>query len=163
MSFDPAILLWLLSIILVIVGIAGLALPMLPGAPLLFCGLLLAAWAEDFQYVGTGGILTLGALAALTYVVDIVAGIMGAQKFGASKQGLIGAAVGTFVGIFLGPAGILLGPFVGAVIGELMIQKKLVEAGLSGLGTTIGMIIGAAAKLALAFTMLGLFAFLRFI
>jgi uncharacterized protein YqgC (DUF456 family) len=163
MNLDPAIFLWLASVVLVVIGIAGLALPMLPGAPLLFAGLVLAAWAEDFQYVGTGGVIVLAVLALLTYLVDIVAGIFGARKFGASNQALVGAGIGTFVGIFFGPAGILLGPFLGAVAGELTVRRELLAAGKSGLGTTIGLVLGAAAKLALAFMMIGVYVFLRLI
>jgi hypothetical protein len=160
---DITPLLWILAVVLIAAGVAGLALPMLPGAPLLFGGLLLAAWAEDFAYVGTGGIITLGILAALTYAVDIIAAVLGAKKFGASKQAIIGAAIGTLVGLFFGFVGILLGPFLGAVIGELMVRKRLAEAGKSGLGTTLGLIVGTAAKLALAFMMIGVFLVLRFI
>lgn len=160
---DISILIWLLAVLLIAAGIAGLALPMLPGAPLLFGGLVVAAWAEDFAHIGTGGIVTLGILALLTYAVDVVAGILGARKFGASRQGIVGSAIGTIVGLFFGLAGIILGPFLGAVAGELLAKKQFYEAGLAGIGTTIGMVIGAAAKLALAFTMIGVFAFLRLV
>jgi uncharacterized protein YqgC (DUF456 family) len=162
MGFDPAYLLWALALVLVIAGILGLALPALPGAPLLFLGLVVAAWAEDFQYVGTGGLIVLGMLAVLTYLADIAAGVFGAKKFGASKQAMIGAGIGAIVGIFFAPLGILLGPFLGALIGELIQQKKLHTAGLSGIGATVGLLLGAIAKLVLAFMMLSLFAFLRF-
>ena len=162
MSFDPAYLLWVLALLLVITGILGLALPALPGAPVLFLGLLVAAWAEDFQYVGTGGLIALGVLAILTYLADIVAGVFGAKKFGASKQAMVGAGIGAIVGIFFAPLGILLGPFLGALIGELIQLKKLRTAGLSGIGATVGLLLGAIAKLVLAFMMLSLFAFLRF-
>lgn len=160
---ELSIILWILAILLIVAGVAGLALPMLPGAPLLFGGLVVAAWAEDFAYIGTGGIVTLGILALLTYAVDVIAGILGAKKFGASRQGIIGSAIGTVLGLFFGLAGIILGPFVGAVAGELVAKKQFREAGLSGLGTTIGMVVGAAAKLALAFTMIGVFVFLRLV
>ena len=161
MSFDPAWLLWLLAILLVVIGILGLSLPALPGAPLLFLGLVVAAWAEDFQYVSTGGIVTLAFLALLTYLADFVAGILGAKKFGASKQAMIGAGIGAFVGIFFGLPGILLGPFCGAVIGELFQIRELMAAGKAGLGATIGLLLGTIAKLVLAFMMIGLFAVLR--
>jgi uncharacterized protein YqgC (DUF456 family) len=154
--------LWVLAAILIFIGIAGLALPALPGAPLLFGGLVIAAWAEDFVYVGTASLILLGFLALLTYVVDILAGVLGAKKFGASKQAMVGAALGALVGIFAGPVGILLGPFIGAVLGELMMRKELRHAGLAGIGATLGLLLGAVAKLALAFSMLALFAVLRF-
>lgn len=161
---DPAaILLWVLAAILVVAGIAGLVLPGLPGAPLLFAGLLAAAAAEDFAYVGVWSLAALGALAALTYVADFAATALGAKRFGASRRAVLGAALGLFAGLFLGLAGILLGPFVGAVLGELSSRRSLPEAGRAGIGATLGLAIGAAAKLALAFSMLGLFALLRFL
>ena len=154
--------LWALAAILVLGGIAGLALPALPGAPLLFCGLIVAAWAEDFAYAGTGTIVTLAVLALLTYPVDILAGALGAKKFGASKQAMVGAAIGALIGIFFGIAGILLGPFIGALIGELTQRRQLYAAGLSGIGATLGFLLGAVAKLAIAFAMIGLFLVMRF-
>jgi len=159
---DASLLLWILAVALVLIGVAGLALPALPGAPVLFLGLVVAAWAEDFQYVGTGGIIALAVLAMLTYAADFVAGIFGAKKFGASNQALWGAGIGAFVGIFFGLPGLILGPFCGAFIGEIMAQRKMLEAGWSGIGATIGLLLGAVAKLALACIMIGLFALLRF-
>ena len=129
MEFDLATLgtvfIWVCAIALVAIGIMGLALPALPGAPLLFCGLVMAAWAEDFVYLGTGSIIALAILALLTYPVDILAGALGAKKFGASKTAIVGAGIGALVGIFFGFVGIILGPFCGAVIGELIQQRKL--------------------------------------
>jgi len=161
MAIEAAMMLWALAAILVFAGIGGMVLPMMPGAPLLFLGLVVAAWADNFTYVGTGGLTVLGILALLTYAVDIIAGAFGAQKFGASRQAIIGAGVGAILGIFVMPIGILLGPFIGAVIGELIAQKNLREAGTSGIGATIGLLLGAVAKLVLALVMLLLFAYLR--
>jgi uncharacterized protein YqgC (DUF456 family) len=162
MSFDASLFVWLLAAILIFLGLAGLILPLMPGAPLLFLGLVVAAWAEDFQYVSTWGLVTMGFLALLTYLVDIAAGALGAKKFGASKQAIYFAAAGAVVGIFFGPLGILLGPFFGALIGELIARKDLLEAGSSGIGATVGLLLGAVAKLMLALSMLLLFALLRF-
>jgi uncharacterized protein YqgC (DUF456 family) len=152
------VLLWICAALLVLVGIAGTLLPALPGAPLVFGGLLLAAWIDDFARVGGGTIAVLGALTALTYAVDFAASALGAKRVGASKRAILGAAIGTLVGIFFGLPGLLLGPFFGAVVGELTVRRDLGQAGRAGFGTWIGMALGAAAKLALVFTMLGLFA-----
>lgn len=160
---DSVILLWILAGGLVAAGLAGLLLPMLPGAPLLFGGLLLAAWIEDFAYVGTGTLAVLALLAVLTYVVDFLAGILGARHFGASGRAMVGAGIGALVGIFLGLIGVLIGPFIGAVIGELTMRRDMTAAGMAGIGTTIGLILGTAAKMALAFSMLGIFLVMRFI
>ena len=151
----------LLAAVLVIVGLAGIVLPALPGAPLLFGGLLLAAWAEDFQHVGTW-LVALGVMAGLTYGVDFVAGAVGAKRFGASKRAIVGAGLGGLVGIFFGIPGILLGPFVGAILGELSAQRSLGQAGRAGIGAALGLAIGAAAKLALSLSMIGIFLVLRF-
>lgn len=158
------IALWVLAVLLVAAGIAGLVLPALPGAPLLFAGLLCAAWAEDFAYVGAGWLGVLGVLAALTYPVDLAAGAVGARRFGASGRAVIGAALGALVGLFFGLPGILLGPFVGAVLAELLWERRnLRQAGRSGIGASVGLALGVATKLALAFAMLGTFALVRFL
>jgi uncharacterized protein YqgC (DUF456 family) len=155
------VLLWVLAAVLVVVGVLGLLLPALPGAPLLFGGLLIAAWLEDFAYVGPWTLTFLAILAALTYVIDFLAGALGAKGFGATKYAMIGAFVGAVVGIFFGLPGILLGPFVGAVLGELLADRSLQEAGAAGLGATIGLALGVAAKMALAFSMIGIFVLQR--
>jgi len=158
-----AALLWTLAIVLIAAGLAGLVLPALPGPVLLFAGFVVGAWAEDFRYIGVGTLGVLGLLAILAYVADFVAGSLGASRYGASRRAVIGAAVGAVVGIFFGPIGILLGPFAGAVLGELSANKGLHAASRAGFGATLGMLIGTAAKLALGFTMLGLFVLMRFV
>jgi uncharacterized protein YqgC (DUF456 family) len=160
---DTTVLLWVLAAVLVLAGLAGLLLPALPGTPLLFAGLLVAAWAEDFAYVGAGTLALLAALAVLSYGVDFAATALGAKRFGASRRAVIGAALGALVGLFFGLPGILLGPFIGAVIGELTAQRGLSEAGRAGLGATIGLVLGVAGKLAIAVSMLGVFAWMRLV
>lgn len=159
---DATFWLLVLAALLVLLGIAGLALPGLPGAPMIFVGLFVAAWAEDFEHVGPWTLVALGLLAALTYVADLVAGAFGAKRFGASRRAVIGAALGALVGMFFGIPGILLGPFVGAVLGELSEHPDLLRAGHAGLGATLGLLLGLAAKLSLALTMVGLFLAIRF-
>jgi uncharacterized protein YqgC (DUF456 family) len=160
---ESEILLWLAAVVLIVIGLAGLVLPVLPGAPVLFVGFVLAAWADDFRYVGTGTLVILGVLAALTYAIDFAATAFGAKRFGASRWAVIGAAMGAVVGLFFGLPGVLLGPFVGAVVCELSSQRGLLAAGRAGLGATLGLALGAAAKLALAFAMVGTFVFMRFL
>jgi hypothetical protein len=159
---ETSVLLWILGIGLVVIGMAGLLLPGVPGAPLVFAGLVVAAWAEDFKFVGWGTLSVIGVLALLTYVVDFAAVALGAQRFGASKRAIVGAVVGGIVGLFFGIPGILIGPFVGAVIGELSTRRDLQAATRAGIGATIGLALGVAAKLALAFSMVGVFAVSRF-
>ena len=159
---DPNLVYWPLAFILVAVGLAGLLLPAIPGAPLLFLGLLVAAWTDDFAYAGAGTLAALAALAMLTYGVDLWATMFGAKRFGASKRAVIGALIGFVVGIFLGFPGVIFGPFIGAVIGELLAQRSLQQAARAGFGATIGLVLGAALKLALAFAMIGIFIVARF-
>ena len=160
---DLSILFWALSILLVSVGIVGTVLPVFPGPGVIFAGLLLAAWAEQFAYVGLGSIVFLAGLAILTYAVDFMASALGAKRMGASRRALLGAALGVTVGLFLGPVGIIVGPFVGAVLGELTVRGDLRKAGRAGLGAWIGLALGIAGKLALAFTMVGFFIAVRFL
>lgn len=153
---------WVLAALLVVGGILGVVVPVLPGAPLLFAGLLLAAWIEGFQYVGVGTLSVLGVLAVCTYGIDFAATAFGAKRFGASRRAVVGAALGALVGLFFGIPGVLLGPFIGAVLGELSANKDLQTAGRAGVGAAIGLALGAAAKLALVFSMLGLYLVVRF-
>ena len=159
---EPNLLYWLLALVLVAIGLAGLVLPAIPGAPLLFAGLLLAAWVENFEYVGVWTLVILGILAVLAYGVDLWATMFGAKQFGASKSAIVGAVIGSLAGIFLGFPGVLFGPFIGAVIGELSAQRGLHAAARAGIGATIGLVLGAALKLALAFAMIGTFVVARF-
>jgi hypothetical protein len=156
-------LVFVLAAILVAVGLAGLVLPGLPGAPLVFAGLLIAAWAEHFAYVGAGTLVVLALLAAATWAVDFAASAFGARRFGASGRAILGAALGGLVGIFFGLPGLVVGPFLGAVAGELSAQRGLRQAGRAGIGATLGLALGLAAKLALGASMLAVFAADRFV
>lgn len=160
---DSQTLYYLLAGVLVLAGVAGTILPALPGVPLVFAGLLLAAWAGDFETVGVATIVVLALLTALSIVVDVLAAAMGAQRVGASRLALIGAVVGTFGGMFFGPLGLLGGPFIGALVGELIHVRELRQATRVGVGTWLGIVLGTALKLGLAFAMLALFAFAWFV
>ena len=152
-----------LAVILILVGIAGVILPALPGLPLVFIGMLLAAWAGDFQQIGWVTLVVLGLLTLLSVAVDFFATLVGAKRVGASKKALWGAVLGTFVGIFFGPIGLFAGPFVGALLGELWHGKEIGQATKVGLGTWLGIGLGIVLKLGVAFAMLGLFAFAWFV
>ena len=148
---------------LIVLGLAGVVLPALPGLPLVFIGMLLAAWAGGFAKIGVATLVVLGILTLLSMAVDFWAAALGAKRVGASRLALVGALLGTFAGLFLGPVGLFLGPFVGALAGELAHGRRLDRTGLGqatrvGIGTWMGMVLGIALKLMLAFAMLGLFA-----
>ena len=151
------ILLWLLAALLIVTGFAGLILPAVPGIPLVFAGLVLLAWAENFTYVGWATLTLLGLLALLSYGVDFLAAALGAKRFGASPRAIWGATLGALVGLFFGLPGIVLGPFVGAVIGEFSRRASARAATHAGVGAVIGLLFGALLKVALAFTMIGVF------
>jgi uncharacterized protein YqgC (DUF456 family) len=153
------ILLWLLAAALVLIGIAGTVIPALPGTPFVFIGLMVAAWINDFQEVGWVVLTVLGVLTAVSALVDFIASSAGAQRVGAHPRAIVGAAIGTVVGLFFGIPGLIIGPFAGAVVGELSVGKGLQQAGKAGLGTVLGLALGAAAKLALTFAMIGIFFF----
>jgi uncharacterized protein YqgC (DUF456 family) len=150
-------LLYLLAALLVIVGIAGSILPALPGLPVVFCGLLLAAWVGDFETVGWVTLTLLGVLTVLAMAVDMVASLLGTRRVGASGLAVLGAALGTVVGLFFGLPGLLLGPFAGALTGELLAGRGMQQAARAGVGAWIGFVVGTLAKLGLAFTMLGVY------
>jgi uncharacterized protein YqgC (DUF456 family) len=149
---------WLLAVFLVLLGVLGSVLPGLPGVPLVFAGLVAAAWANDFQRVGWIVLSLLGLMTLVSFAIDLMATSLGAKRVGATRLAIAGALLGTLVGAFLGLPGLILGPFVGAVAGELLSHGKLQQAGRVGAATWLGLIFGTLAKLALVFTMLGVFA-----
>ena len=155
--------LWILAAICTVTGFAGMLLPILPGVPILFLGILFGAWADNFQYVGFWTLLLMAVLTACTYLIEFLASALGAKKFGGSNRAMWGAALGGVVGIFFSIPGIILGPFVGAVLGELSLQRTIDQASRAGFGTVIGLALGIAGKLAIGMTMIGLFLIMRFI
>ena len=135
-------------------GLAGTVVPALPGVPLVFAGLLVGAWIGDFQSVGWVTLGILAALAAVAWLVDVLAGAAGARYLGASSRAFWGATLGALVGIFFGLPGMLLGPFIGAMAGELSAGRNLIQSGRAGLGAWLGMVVATAVKLALVFLMI---------
>jgi uncharacterized protein YqgC (DUF456 family) len=154
---DATTIWYVIAGLLILAGIAGTILPALPGVPLVFAGMLLAAWANGFHQVSVWTIVLLGVLTLVSLAVDFFSSLLGAKRYGASKKALWGAAIGTFAGLFLGIPGLLLGPFIGAVAGEMLDGREWRAASKVGFGTWLGIAIGTALKLALAFGMLGIF------
>lgn len=150
-------LLWILCVVLILLGLAGTVLPMLPGTVLVWGGIVLGAWIDDFARVGSATVVVVSVLAVLAWGLDYVAGLMGAQKVGASRQALLGAAVGTVVGLFMGLVGVLFMPLVGAAVGEYLARRDQARAVKVGLATWVGIMVGLIAKVVLAFVMVGLF------
>ena len=150
-------MIWALAVMLVVVGLAGVVLPGLPGTVLIFAGLLLAAWADGFVRVGVATMIVLGVLTVATYFVDVVAMALGMKRLGTTRRAMAGAALGTLAGLFFGLPGLVIGPFAGAVLGELTANNDLRGAGRAGIAAWLGFLIGTVVKVTLAFAMVGIF------
>jgi len=150
-------LLWVVAVALIVIGVAGVVLPALPGIAFVYGGIVLGAWIGGFKQVGPGTVIALGVLAAIGMAIDYVATTIAAQRAGASKYGLIGAAIGTIAGVFTGLIGIFFMPLVGAAIGEFIARRDALRAGKVGLATWLGLLAGIVAKLAIVFAMVGVF------
>jgi uncharacterized protein YqgC (DUF456 family) len=149
--------LWIASAALILLGLAGTVLPLLPGTLLVWSGVLLGAWIDDFTRVGVSTVVIISILAALAWALDFVAGLMGAKRAGASKLALVGAAIGTVVGIFMGLVGVLFMPLVGAAVGEYWAQRDQQRAAKVAFATWVGLMLGMVAKVVLSFVMVGIF------
>lgn len=152
-----AALLWTLAVALIVLGLAGTVLPALPGTAFVLAGIVLAAWIDDFTRVGPVTVGIVAVLAVVAWVLDYVAGLLGAQKVGASRQALVGAAVGTVAGLFMGLVGVLFMPLVGAAVGEYLARRDERRAVHVGVATWLGLMAGLIAKVVIAFVMVGLF------
>jgi hypothetical protein len=150
-------ILWAVAIMLILIGLAGTVLPVVPGATMVFGGIVLAAWIDDFARIPVWLLGVLAVLTALAWLVDFAAAALGAKRAGASTLALVGAAVGTLAGIVSGLWGLLFMPLLGAAIGEYIAQRDLRRAGKVGVATWIGLLLGAAAKIAIVFAMIGIF------
>jgi uncharacterized protein len=152
-----SIVFWALGVVLVVVGLVGIVMPALPGHLLIFVGLVLGAWADGFSRVGFWTLGVIGAVALASYGIDFAAVALGTRRLGATPRAMTGAAIGTLLGLFFGLPGIIIGPFLGAVIGELTATKDFARAGKAGVAAWIGFAIGTAVKVGLAFVMIAIF------
>ncbi len=150
-------ILYVLAALMMVIGVAGVVLPVLPGLPLTFAGMLLAAWAGGFEQVGWVTLTILAVLTVLSVIVDFLSTALGARRVGASRKAIIGSIIGTFAGLLFLPIGIFVGPFAGALIGEMLHGRELGQATKVGLATWVGLVAGMVLKVGLAFAMLALF------
>ena len=155
---DSSTLMYIIAAVMILIGLAGIVLPALPGLPIMFVGMVIAAWPDDFTKVGWMPLVFLGIMTVLSLGIDFIAASMGANRVGASRLALTGAVVGMLIGVFFGPLGLFIGPFGGALIGELINRRDIRQAAKVGVGTTFGIVVGIVLKLGLGFAMLGLFA-----
>jgi uncharacterized protein YqgC (DUF456 family) len=151
------VILWTAAVALIVIGVAGTVVPVLPGAILVFAGMALAAWIDGFTRIPAWLLLLLGVLTAIASAVDYLAAAAGAKRVGASRRAIVGAALGTVAGIFSGLWGLLFMPLVGAAVGEYLEQRDVRRAGTVGIATWIGLLLGAVAKLAIVLAMVGIF------
>ncbi|RUL74582.1 DUF456 domain-containing protein [Dyella choica] len=150
------IALYALAIALIVGGLIGTVLPTVPGIPMIFGGIWLAAALDDYQHLGSVWLILLGVLAAIGVAMDFVCASFGAKRVGASSLAIWGASIGTFIGMFLGLPGLILGPFVGALVGELVSSKSVLRSAHVSIGTWLGLLFGALVKLVLSVTMVAL-------
>ena len=150
-------MLWVLCVVLMVLGLAGTVLPVLPGTLLVWAGIVLGAWIDDFARISMTTLAVITVLAVLAWALDCAAGWMGAQRAGASQQALIGAAVGTVLGLFMGVVGVLFMPLVGAALGEYLARKDHGRAAKVGMATWVGIVVGLVAKVVISFIMVGIF------
>ena len=148
---------WVMSVLLIVLGLAGTVLPALPGPALVLAGIVVGAWIDDFTRVGAVTVAVVAVLAALAWLLDYLAGLMGARRAGASRQALIGATLGTVAGLFMGFVGVFVMPFVGAIAGEYLAQRDHGRALTVGLYTWVGIMLGLVAKVVLSLVMVGVF------
>jgi len=145
------ILLLILGIALILIGLAGCILPVIPGPPVSFIGLLMLKFT-DFVEPGRvdsfNNLLWISATAAiLVTILDYIVPVWGTKKFGGTRAGTIGAAIGLIIGLFFAPLGLILGPFLGAVIGELVAGMDEKSSLRAGFGSLIGFLTGVVMKL----------------
>ena len=146
----------IISTIFILVGLVGIILPLLPGVPIAWLGLFIFAIGTGFERISIATTVVFLVIMLLTFAVDYLAPILGARRYKASKWGILGASVGTLIGIFtLGFWGIILGPFLGAILGELISGKEGAQALKIAIGTLIGTILGNLLKIIVVLVMLG--------
>jgi uncharacterized protein YqgC (DUF456 family) len=146
---------WICTVALMLVGLAGTVLPLIPGAALILCGAVLNSFTVGA--VGWPTLVGLTLLMILAQALDVVSGAMGAKWFGATRWGAIGGILGAVVGLFFGLIGIFIGPLVGALAGELLGGQGILPAGRSTWGTFVGTTAGIVGKFAIGVVMIGWF------
>lgn len=145
-------LLLILGIVLMLFGIIGCLVPVLPGPPLSFLGIILLHLSRFGQFTTTS-LIVFAAITIVVSVLDYIVPVWGTRQFGGSKYGTRGATIGLIIGIFLGPAGIIIGPLMGAVVGELLFKDDMKYALKAGFGSLLGFMTGIGLKLAASLVM----------
>ena len=142
----------ILGTLLMILGIIGCLVPVLPGPPFSFLGIILLHLSR-FGHFSNLTLITFGIIAVVITLLDFFVPVWGTRKFGGSKYGTRGATVGLIIGLFLGPMGMILGPLFGAFVGEMIFKDDLTYAFKAGFGSLLGFLMGIGLKLAASFVM----------
>jgi len=148
--------LYVLAAALVVGGVAGAVLPVLPGIPMIFGGIWLAAAVDQYRHLGWAWLVAIGIVGAVGVALDFVSASLGAKRIGASPRALWGAGMGTVIGMFFGIPGLIVGPFAGAMAGELWSGTSVLRSAHVGVGTWVGMLLGMLAKVVISFLMIGM-------
>ncbi len=150
----------IIGLLLAIVGMIGCILPVIPGPILSFCALILLSWINNWQIFSQTFLMVMGAVTIFLIVLDYIAPALGAKKYGATRRGIWGSAIGMIIGIFfIPPWGMIVGAFAGALLGELSSGKSGRKALRAGWGILIGSVLGVGLKL--AFTAVVLFYYIK--
>ena len=147
--------LYALAALLVLVGLVGIVVPILPGGMLVFAGIVVLAWADGFSRIGWAPLLLCALLTVLMGLAQWAAAALGARRVGASRWGMAGAFLGALAGLAFGFPGLILGPLLGATLFEYLRKRDLPHAARVGGGTMVGFLLGTAVQYALAVAMLG--------
>jgi uncharacterized protein YqgC (DUF456 family) len=150
---------YVLVALLLVAGLIGSVVPALPGTVLILAGAAVHAMATDFDPIGPGRLAILALLTVIAYGLDYVAGALGVKRFGGSRWAIAGAVVGALVGLFFSLPGLLLGPLLGALAAEYVYTRQLSSSARAALGTVVGLLVGAVAKVGVGLAMIGLFLF----
>ncbi len=148
----------IISLLIMLGGLAGIVLPVIPSTPLIWTGVLIYVVCDRFESISWSIVLIFGVLTILSVVLDYFGGVIGAKKYGATRWGLIGSVIGGIAGFFMGGiVGLVFGPFFGAVLFELIFGKDLRGAFKSGVGTLVGFLGGVIVKLVISVVIIGIF------
>ena len=142
---------------LIALGLAGAVIPTVPGIPLILIGIWLIARVDRYHHLGYGWLIVIAAVGAVGLAIDLLAGALGVKRVGASKQAILGALFGTVIGLFFGLPGLLLGPFLGSVLGELAAGSSVMRSTNVGISAWLGLLFGTIIKLVSSLMMVGLF------
>ena len=149
--------LYVIAAAFIVGGLVAAIVPALPGIPLIFAGIWLIAGVDHYHHLGLWWLLAIALIGAIGLTLDLLAGALGAKRAGASRRAVLGALAGTIVGVFFGLPGLLLGPFIGAVLGELSAGNSILRSTRVGVGTWVGLIFGTIVKMVASMTMVALF------